>query len=356
MLPYFTSQFGNPHSRDHMYGWEAQESVDMARETIASFINSNPNEIYFTSGATESNNIALMGTINYLHQYYKDTKKLHAITVLTEHSSVLEVFNELEKYIEVTYLPVDDQGMISLEQIKNAIRDNTVLLSAMMVNNEIGVVFPIKEIGKICKENNILFHTDAAQSFGKLKIDLRKDNIDLMSISGHKNYASKGIGALYIKNRVRVKPIVYGGNQEASVRSGTLAVSLIMGLAKSTEIAYNNLSEEQNRILSLRNLLYEGLKSRLNIKVNGCLHNRLAGNLNISFLDIQQDHFISSLRKIAISSGSACRTSHTNVSHVLKALNIEKKTAENTIRFGLGRFTTAEDINYAIDVITDSVK
>jgi cysteine desulfurase len=356
MLPWFTEQFGNEASNTHSFGWEAREAVDIAREQIANEIKAKPSEIIFTSGATESINIALQGII-------KNTsiEIPHIITFKTEHTAVLDTCKILEKNgVEVSYLNIQSNGIIHLDEIKNAIKSNTLLISILHGNNEIGVIQPIEEIGKICRENNIFFHVDGAQTLGKVLLDMDKLSIDLFSMSSHKIYGPKGIGALYIRRknpRVSLSPIISGGGQEKGLRPGTLPVPLIVGFGEAVQLAYNNLELENQRITKLRNNLIKGLSFNIEeIKINGDMDNRLPGNLNISFLNIKGESLIMRLGKISVSTGSACTSSTLKPSHVLKALGLSDELAFSTIRIGIGRFNTDEDIETAINLITDVIK
>ena len=356
MLPWFTEQFGNEASNTHSFGWEAREAVDIAREQIANEIKVKPSEIIFTSGATESINIALQGII-------KNTsiEIPHIITFKTEHTAVLDTCEILEKNgVEVSYLNIQSNGIIHLDEIKNAIKSNTLLISILHGNNEIGVIQPIEEIGKICRENNIFFHVDGAQTLGKVLLDMDKLSIDLFSMSSHKIYGPKGIGALYIRRknpRVSLSPIISGGGQEKGLRPGTLPVPLIVGFGEAVQLAYNNLELENQRITKLRNNLIKGLSFNIEeIKINGDMDNRLPGNLNISFLNIKGESLIMRLGKISVSTGSACTSSTLKPSHVLKALGLSDELAFSTIRIGIGRFNTDEDIETAINLITDVIK
>jgi cysteine desulfurase len=354
MLPFFTQIFGNPHSRNHSYGWEAEAAVETAREQIAQLINADPREVIFTSGATESNNIAIKGVADF----YKD-KKNHIITCVTEHKCVLDSCRHLEeKGFKVTYLPVQTNGLVDLDNLKTAITDKTVLVSIMMVNNEIGVIQPIAEIGKICRERGVYFHTDAAQSVGKIAIDVEAMNIDLLSISGHKIYGPKGIGALFVrrKQRVRLNALTTGGGQERGMRSGTLPTPLCVGLGEACAIAQTEMATENTRIKALYERLYNGLKANLNeIYVNGDVAQRIPGNLNISFAYIEGEGLMMGIKDLAVSSGSACTSASLEPSYVLRALGVEEELAHTSLRLGIGRFTTEAEIDQAIDSITKAV-
>ena len=349
MIPYFTKKYGNASSRTHSYGWEAEAAIEIAREQIAELINADSNELLFTSGATESNNLVFL-------DIFKKTNK-HIITATTEHKAVLDICNYIEKNSSnnISYVKPNSLGLIDLEKIKEMITNDTYMISIMHVNNEIGVIQPINEIGEICKNKNILFHVDAAQSFGKINIDVKKMNIDFLSITAHKIYGPKGIGALYIKNTKYISPIMYGGSQEKSIRPGTLSVPLIVGFGKASEIAQKNMEKEMRDIGILRNLLLDKLKNNINIKVNGCLTNRITGNLNISFPSLNGQSIINSLPNIAISSGSACTSSSPKPSHVLLNLGLDKKTINSSIRIGIGRFNTKEEILIAASDIINAI-
>ena len=354
MLPYFTQNFGNPHSRNHSFGWEAETAVEHAREQIADLINADPREIIFTSGATESNNLAIKGVADF-HK----SKKNHIITCVTEHKCVLDSCRHLEeKGFTVTYLPVQQNGLIDLDMLKNAITDQTILVSIMMVNNEIGVIQPIAEIGKICREKGVYFHTDAAQATGKIPIDVEAMNIDLLSISGHKIYGPKGIGALFVrrKPRIRLNAIITGGGQERGMRSGTLPTPLCVGLGEACAIAKTEMASENERIKNLFNRLYKGLQENLDeIYVNGDTTQRIPGNLNISFAYVEGEGLMMGIKDLAVSSGSACTSASLEPSYVLRALGVEEELAHTSLRLGIGRFTTVAEIDQAIASITTSV-
>ncbi|KAI5180239.1 cysteine desulfurase [Nematocida sp. AWRm80] len=358
MWPYFNKKFGNPHSRTHQIGWDAERAVEKARAQVASLINANPKEIIFTSGATESNNLAIKG----IARYYKEnmTGTPHIITTQIEHKCVIDTCRDLEEEgFDVTYLPVDSNGMVSPEDIKKAIRKETVLATVMAVNNEIGTIAPLKEIGRICKENNVFFHTDAAQAVGKIPIDVKDMNISLMSISGHKIYGPMGIGALYISRdspRPRLKPLFSGGGQERGFRSGTLPTPLIVGIGKACEIAQTQMKDDLKRITRLSNKLFKGIQKKVpDIKLNGG-QNRFPGCLNISFPYVEGESLLMALPNIALSSGSACTSASLEPSYVLKALGVEEDLAHSSLRFGIGRFTSDSDINYTIKQVTSKVQ
>lgn len=354
MLPFFTKVFGNPHSRNHSYGWEAEEAVENARSQVAGLIKADPREVIFTSGATESNNIAIKG----IADFYKD-KKNHIITCVTEHKCVLDSCRHLEEVgFKVTYLPVKSNGLIDLDLLKNSITDKTILVSIMMVNNEIGVIQPITEIGKICHEHNVYFHTDAAQAAGKIDIDVEAMNIDLLSISGHKIYGPKGIGALYVrrKPRVRLNALINGGGQERGIRSGTIPTPLCVGLGEACAIAKTEMINENIKIKKLYDRLYKGLHDNLSeIYVNGDQTNRIPGNLNISFAYVEGEGLMMGIKDLAVSSGSACTSASLEPSYVLRAIGVEEDLAHTSLRLGIGRFTTEAEIDQAIASITKAV-
>ncbi len=355
MLPYFTEKFGNPHSRNHEYGWEAEEAVEIARAQVASIIGADPREVIFTSGATESNNIAIKGVM----RFHKDRRN-HMITVMTEHKCVLESARHLEmEGVEATYLPVRQNGLIDLEALRNAITNKTALVSIMAVNNEIGVIQPLKEIGALCREKGAYFHTDAAQATGKIAIDVNAMNIDLLSASGHKIYGPKGIGALYVrrKPRVRLEALIHGGGQERGFRSGTLPTPLCVGLGEACAIAEKEMSAEAERLRYLRDRLLKGIKDGLpDVYVNGDLENRIPGNLNISFAYVEGEGLMMGIKSLSVSSGSACTSASLEPSYVLRALGVEEELAHTSIRFGFGRFTTEQDIDYAIEQVVTAVR
>ncbi len=356
MLPYFTEKFGNAASRNHSYGWEAEEGVENARAQIAKAINADPKEIIFTSGATESNNLALKGVAAMYQE-----KGNHLITVVTEHKCVLDSAKYLEQHgSQVTYLGVKPDGLIDLAALEAAITPETVLISVMFGNNEIGVIQPIAEIAKIAKAHGVLFHTDAAQALGKVPIDVQALGIDLMSISGHKLYGPKGAGALYVRRknpRVRLDPQMHGGGHERGMRSGTLYVPLIVGLGAATERAVSNLEAETTHLLALRERLLTSLTSRLDeVYVNGSLESRLPGNLNISFAFVEGESLLMGLNDtVALSSGSACTSASLEPSYVLKALGVGDELAHSSLRFGIGRFNTEEDIDRTSDKVVEVV-
>lgn len=355
MLPYLTEQFGNPHSRTHMYGWESENAVEKGRAQIAKLIGANPKEIVFTSGATESNNISLKGVAHF----YKGKKK-HIITTQTEHKCVLDSCRYLQQEgFDVTYLPVKKDGLIDIDQLKEEIRSDTVLVSVMLVNNEIGVIQPMKEIGQICRERKIFFHTDAAQAIGKIPVNVDEMNIDLMSMSAHKVYGPKGIGALYIRRRprVRLEPQMSGGGQERGLRSGTVPTPLVVGFGAACEIAQKELEADTEHVLKLEKRLYEGISSRLEgVEVNGSMEHRYFGNMNISFAGVEGESLLMGLKDVAVSSGSACTSASLEPSYVLRALGVEEDMAHTSIRFGIGRFTTEEEVDRAIELTVTQVE
>lgn len=355
MLPYFGEIYGNPHSRNHSYGWEAEEAVEFARENVAKTISANPKEIIFTSGATESNNLAIKGVA----EFYGD-KKNHIITCVTEHKCVLESCRLLsEKGFKVTYLPVNKDGLININELESAITDKTLIVSIMGVHNEIGVIQPLKKIGEICKKHDVFFHTDCAQAVGKILLDVNDMNIDLLSISGHKIYAPKGIGALYVrrKPRVRISAMMSGGGQERGMRSGTLSPALCVGLGEACRICNLEMQEESNRINDLKNLLVDGIKKECSdIFINGSEKYRVPGNINLSFAYVEGESLMMGIKNLAVSSGSACTSASLEPSYVLKALGVSEELAHTSLRIGIGRFTTEHDVRQAVDVIVDEVK
>ena len=356
MEPWFKDKFGNAASRNHAYGWEAEEAVEIAREAVAAIINALPKEIIFTSGATEANNLALQGAA----RFYQEQGQ-HIITIKTEHKAVLDVCGYLEKEgFEITCLPVGKDGILDVNKLADAIRPDTILVSVMHANNEIGVIQPIKEIGALCKSKEIIFHVDAAQSVGKIPVDVIEMNIDLLSISAHKFYGPKGVGALFIRRknpRIQLKPIMFGGGHERGIRSGTLPVPNIVGLGKACEIATEVMIDESRKIAALRDALLKGIRDENpNARINGSMKQRLAGNLNMSFLGINNEAVIAAVPEIAISSGAACTTSTMEPSHVLLALGLSKNEAYSSLRFGIGRFNTKEDIDIASESINRCMK
>jgi cysteine desulfurase len=347
MMPYFTYKFGNPHSRSHSYGWEAEEGVEKARAQVAKLIGADEKEVIFTSGATESNNLAIRGVA----EFYKDRKN-HVVTTVTEHKCVLDTCRHLEQNgFDVTYLPVQKNGLVDLEALRAAITDKTVVVSIMAVNNEIGVIQPLAEIGKICREKKVFFHTDAAQAAGKIPLDIESMNIDLMSISGHKIYGPKGIGALYVrrKPRVRLVPLIVGGGQERGFRSGTLPTPLCVGLGEAAEICMKEMDGEAKRLKKLQDRMLKGLNAKLtDIHVNGDLEHRIPGNLNIGFAYVEGESLMMGIKGLSVSSGSACTSASLEPSYVLRALGVEEDMAHTSLRIGLGRFTTEQEVDTAV--------
>lgn len=354
MMPYFTHKFGNSGSRSHAYGWEAEEGTEKARAQVAKLIGADEKEVIFTSGATESNNLAIRGVA----EFYKDRKN-HIITTVTEHKCVLDTCRHLEQQgFEVTYLPVRQDGLLDLDVLRAAITDKTVLVSVMAVNNEIGVIQPLAEIGRICREKKVFFHTDAAQAAGKIPLDVEALNVDLMSISGHKIYGPKGIGALYVrrKPRVRLVPMIVGGGQERGFRSGTLPTPLCVGLGEAAEICMKEMDAEAKRLKKLQERMLSGLRAKLtDIVVNGDLEQRIPGNLNISFAYVEGESLMMGIKNLAVSSGSACTSASLEPSYVLRALGVEEEMAHTSLRIGLGRFTTEHEIDTAVDELVRHV-
>jgi len=351
MEPWLKDKFGNAASRNHPYGWEAEEGVEIAREFVAAIIGALPKEIIFTSGATEANNLALQGAA----KFYQENGK-HIITVSTEHKAVLDVCEYLVKEgFLMTRLPVNSDGLLDLNKFEDSIHEETIIVSVMHVNNEIGIIQPIREIGAICKKRGIIFHVDAAQSVGKIPINVNEMGIDLLSISAHKLYGPKGVGALYMRRknpRIQLQPIIFGGGHERGIRSGTLPVSNIVGFGKACKLAIKVMEEESLKIDTLRNHLLEAIiTDNPNVKVNGSMKERVAGNLNISFLGMNNKAIIAAVPEIAISSGAACTTSTMEPSHVLLALGLSKEEAYSSLRFGIGRFNTEKDVETATKVI-----
>jgi len=347
MLPFLTSYYGNPHSRTHQYGWESEAAMETAREQVANLIGADPKEIIWTSGATESNNITVKG----VGRFYASKKK-HVITTQTEHKCVLDSCRILEaEGVEVTYLPVKTDGLVDMEKLEAAIRPDTSLVSVMTVNNEIGVIQPVEEIGKLCRSRKVFFHTDAAQAVGKIPMDVNKMNIDLMSISGHKVYGPKGVGALYVRRRprVRVEPIQSGGGQERGLRSGTVPTPLVVGLGAACALAQEEMEYDHSHVTRLSNMLVEGITSQLpNVVRNGgtALY---PGCVNLSFHCVEGESLLMALKDVALSSGSACTSASLEPSYVLRALGAEEDMAHSSIRFGIGRFTSEEEVQYTIE-------
>ncbi|KAL6225004.1 hypothetical protein ACLB2K_003858 [Fragaria x ananassa] len=355
MLPYYLTRYGNPHSRTHMYGWESDSAVETARAQVADLIGASPKEIVFTSGATECNNISVKGAMHF----YRD-KKRHVITTQTEHKCVLDSCRHLQQEgFEITYLPVKPDGLIDLDQLRAAIRPDTGLVSVMAVNNEIGVIQPMEEIGEICKEFKIPFHTDAAQALGKIPIEVDKWNVSLMSLSGHKVYGPKGIGALYMRRRprIRVEPQMNGGGQERGIRSGTVPTPLAVGMGAACEIAKKEMEYDQKRIRYLQERMLKGINEQLDeVVVNGSVERRYPGNLNLSFAYVEGESLLMGLKEVAVSSGSACTSASLEPSYVLRALGVDEDMAHTSIRFGIGRFTTEEEIDRAVKLTVEQVK
>jgi cysteine desulfurase len=349
MIPWLTEHFGNPASRSHAYGWEAEAAVEEAREQVAKLVNADPKEIVWTSGATESNNLAIKGAAHFY-----SGKGKHIITMRTEHKAVLDTFRELEREgFEATYLDPKSDGLLDLDVFRAALRPDTVLVSIMFVNNEIGVIQPIAEIGEICRERGIVFHVDAAQATGKVAIDLDKLKVDLMSFSAHKTYGPKGIGALYVrrKPRIRLEAQMHGGGHERGLRSGTLATHQIVGMGEAFRIAREEMGAENERIRMLRDRLLKGLQDIEATYVNGDLEARVPHNLNISFAYVEGESLIMAIKEVAVSSGSACTSASLEPSYVLRALGREDELAHSSIRFSIGRFTTEEEIDFTIDLL-----
>jgi cysteine desulfurase len=357
MVPYFTTKFGNAASRSHKFGWEAEEAVDYSRERIAKLVGAKDGkEVVFTSGATESDNLAIKGVADF----YRD-KGNHVITSVTEHKAVLDTCKRLEKEgFEVTYLPVERDGRVDPDEVARAITDKTILVSIMLANNEIGVVQPLEEIGKITRARGVLFHTDAVQGVGKVEFDVQKMNVDLASITAHKMYGPKGIGALYVrrsKPRVRLVAQMDGGGHERGMRSGTLPVPFIVGFGKACEIMIQEGKSESARLLLLRERLRSRIMSRLDeVYVNGSLEHRLPGNLNISFNFVEGEGLMMAIKEVAVSSGSACTSASLEPSYVLRALGVGDELAHSSIRFGLGRFNTDEEVDFVSDLVVEKVK
>ena len=349
MLPFFTEQFGNPHSRSHFYGWESETAMEHARGQVARLVGADPKEIVFTSGATESNNAAIKG----IASFYRE-KKRHVLTTQTEHKCVLDSCRHLqEQGFEVTYLPVRSNGLVDLKEVEKALRPDTALVSVMMVNNEIGVIQPIREISKLCREKKVFLHTDAAQGVGKVPIDVNEMGIDLMSISGHKIYGPKGIGALYVRRRprVRLEPQMNGGGQERGLRSGTVPTPLVVGFGKACEVAMEEMENDRRHVERLGQRLKDGIMRRLrSVVLNGAedVTHRYPGNVNLSFACVEGESLIMGLKDIAISSGSACTSASLEPSYVLRALGVDEEMAHTSLRFGIGRFTTEAEIDRAI--------
>jgi cysteine desulfurase len=356
MLPYFTNKFGNAASRNHSFGWAGEEAIETARERIAKLIGATPKEIIFTSGATESDNLAIKGVA----EMYRE-KGNHIITAVTEHKAVLDTCKRLEKSgFRVTYLPVQKDGLVDLDDLKRAMDEKTILVTIMAANNEIGVVQPIAEIGKLCHEKGVIFHTDATQYVGKVPMDVIKQNLDLVSISGHKMYGPKGVGALYVRRknpRVQLSPLIDGGGHERGMRSGTLNVPGIAGLGKACAICSEEMPQESCRMAGLRNRLRDKIMSSLDeVYINGSIEHRLPNNLNISFAYVEGESLLMGINDIAVSSGSACTSATLEPSYVLKALGTGDDLAHSSIRFGLGRFNTEAEVDYVAARVTETVQ
>ncbi|OBW66899.1 MAG: Uncharacterized protein AUREO_030350 [Aureobasidium pullulans] len=355
MLPFFTGLYGNPHSRTHAYGWETDSAVEQARAHIASLIGADPKEIIFTSGATESNNMSIKGVARF---FKRGGKKNHIITCQTEHKCVLDSCRHLQdEGFEITYLPVQSDGRVDMNELEAAMRPETMLVSIMTVNNEIGVVQPMEEIGKLCRSKKIFFHTDAAQAVGKIPLDVNKLNIDLMSISGHKIYGPKGIGACYVRRRPRVRldPIISGGGQERGLRSGTIAPPLVIGFGEAARIAKEEMDYDTKRISALSKKLSDGLLAMEHTTLNGSPEFHYPGCVNVSFAYVEGESLLMALKDIALSSGSACTSASLEPSYVLRALGSSDESAHSSIRFGIGRFTTDAEIDYVLKAVQERV-
>lgn len=355
MLPYFNENFGNAASRNHSFGWRAEEAVEAAREHIGALIGATAKEIVITSGATESDNLALFGAVEFYAQ-----KGNHVITQVTEHKAVLDSCKLLERRgVHVTYLPVDKFGMVDPQQVADAITDKTIVVSIMLANNEVGTIQPIAEIGKICHARGVLLHTDAVQGVGKIPFNVEEMQVDLASISAHKMYGPKGVGALYIRRknpRVRLAPLIHGGGHERGMRSGTLNVPAIVGFGEAARIAKDEMSSESKMLRSLRDNLHQQIVGKLDyVHLNGHPEKRLPGNLNLSFAYVEGEAMMMAIKDIAVSSGSACTSASLEPSYVLKAMGVGEDLAHSSIRFGLGRFTTQDEINYAAEKVVKSV-
>ena len=354
MIPYITEHFGNPASRSHSFGWTAEKAVEEAREEVAKLVNADPREIVWTSGATESNNLAIKGA-----SHFYSTKGKHVLTIATEHKAVIDAVRELEREgFTATYLEPEPNGLVDLEKFKKAIRPDTVLASVMLVNNEIGVIQDIEALGNICREEKVIFHVDAAQATGKVDIDLEKLPVDLMSFSAHKTYGPKGIGALYVrrKPRIRIEAQMHGGGHERGMRSGTLATHQIVGMGEAFRIARLEMKSENERIRTLRDKLLQGLQSIEEVYVNGDLTHRIPHNLNISFNYVEGESLIMAVKDIAVSSGSACTSASLEPSYVLRALGRSDELAHSSIRFSIGRFTTEADVDFTIQLLKDKIQ
>ncbi|AQV93468.1 IscS subfamily cysteine desulfurase [Cupriavidus necator] len=353
MIPYLREQFGNPASRSHAYGWEAERAVEEAREQVAALVGADPREIVWTSGATESDNLAIKGAANFY-----SGKGKHIITLKTEHKAVLDTTRELERQgFEVTYLDVKENGLLDMDVFRQALRPDTILVSVMLVNNEIGVIQDVEQIGEICREKGIIFHCDAAQATGKVAIDLGKLKCDLMSFSAHKTYGPKGIGALYVrrKPRVRIEAQMHGGGHERGMRSGTLAPHQIVGMGEAFRIAREEMATENERIRMLRDRLWNGLSDMEEVYLNGDLDHRVPHNLNVSFNFVEGESLIMAIKDVAVSSGSACTSASLEPSYVLRALGRNDELAHSSIRFTVGRFTTEQEIDYTIELLKSKI-
>ncbi|MEO5348190.1 MAG: IscS subfamily cysteine desulfurase [Magnetococcus sp. YQC-3] len=360
MLPWFVEKFGNPASRSHAFGWEADQAVEKARLQVARLLNADPREIVFTSGATESDNLAIQGVARFgRNEAGGQERGRHIITLVTEHKAVLDTCRHLEaEGFSVSYLPVKKDGLVDLDLLAESITDQTILVSIMAGNNEIGVIQPLAEIGRLCRQRKVLFHCDAAQGAGKMVLDVEAMQMDLVSVSGHKIYGPKGVGALYVRRRprVRLKPIIHGGGHERGMRSGTLPTPLLVGLGAACELAMQEMQEENRRVKALRERLQEGIFSQLtHLEVNGSLEHRLAGNLNISFGFVEGESMMMAIKDVAVSSGSACTSASLEPSYVLRALGVSEEQAHTSIRFGLGRFTTLEEVNFVVQTVVQAV-
>lgn len=353
MIPFITEDFGNPASRSHPYGWTAEKAVENARKEVAKLVNADPREIIWTSGATESNNLAIKGASNFY-----SSKGKHIITMATEHKAVIDAVREMERLgYETTFLVPEPNGLVDIEKFKTALRPDTVLATIMLVNNEIGVVQDIEELGNICRENKIIFHVDAAQATGKVTIDLEKLPVDLMSFSAHKTYGPKGVGALYVrrKPRIRIEAQMHGGGHERGMRSGTLATHQIVGMGEAFRIAREEMQEENTRIKKLQKRLLDGLTEIDETYINGDLDKRVPHNLNISFNYVEGESLIMAIKGIAVSSGSACTSASLEPSYVLRALGRSDELAHSSIRFSIGRFTTEKDVDYTIELLKEKI-
>jgi cysteine desulfurase len=356
MLPFFTERYGNASSISHRFGWDAAEAVEHAREQVARAIGAEPREIVFTSGATESNNLAIKGVARALLG-----RGNHLVTAAVEHQAVLDPMKRLARQgWDLTIVACDEHGMVSTEAISEAINDRTVLVSVMTANNEVGTINPIAEIGRLCRDRGVTFHTDAAQAVGKIPVNVQTDSVDLLSLSAHKIYGPKGIGALFVRRReprVRLEPLFDGGGHERGLRSGTVAVPLVAGLGMAIEIAVQEQPEESRRLVALRDRLHDGIARRVPpIRLNGHPENRLPGNLNLSFADVDGEALMMAMRDIAVSSGAACSSTTPEPSHVLLAMGLDEDMARSSLRFGPGRFTTTEEIDFATDAVAEAVE